>query len=847
MPNVAASVPYSPYEGQTPSEGGGGQASAVKANPGDFGGQVGEAVDQAGQKGQEIAQQYQGMVNETLAHNAELEYQKQQSVLEGKYKSLEGLAASDALPDYINQSSTLRQQYRSALPMAAAQSFDMNTTRQFGYALNEANLYAATQIKQANKTSNQALLGSNIDQAGDLSVASDDTRFGEKIGNIKHFVAVGIQDAGWGSGTGMTQNPSTGELSFDNSERGQQANGVYESYKNEQLGKAYQNRFESLADQDVHAAYVKYAESRDQIPGDTQVRLDAFFAPKLKEAGSSNISNGVLSSAAQDYHASVSSPAAVNNLSANIFNAIHQNESSGQQNAPTSPDGAVGPSQILPSTFKEFAKPGEDINNPKDNLAVGQRIVDSYTQKYNGDPARVAVAYFSGPGNVSPAGSPTPWIKDSKDGLGENVSSYVAKMSGNLQKSSGTSYVPTQADFFTANRDSLINQARQQAQTEKPGDSQYELQAVSKVEQSMNSVIRKQQVSRAQDEDTLTKALNGDMSNGNRPTSLQQLTALSPDVKSAWDKMQQYNHTGTALIQSHLLTDNSRGYTPLETQMNKQLTTMGLSPIRFDYSAKEADSFINNFNSQTPENQRNLLYAFSNTYGPNTQTAAKSFEKSSPNFSTAASLVAAGRNDPNSPNVITAMKILEGDNRIRENPKEAIPAAKVDTALSKYSSILPSDVYDQVRSASRSVYMADNNSANGGDVNKSIREVIGSDPASVNGSKVFSPLNVDAHVFENAVSKPSQQQFNQWISDAYKFKTGQDIPPNFTQPQVQGGKQFDPQEDKVRLKWVKQNTYQLIGADAKPILMQDPGSPTRSIPTLLRITDQNLGTKYANQ
>lgn len=99
--------------------------------------------------------------------------------------------------------------------------------------------------------------------------------------------------------------------------------------------------------------------------------------------------------------------------------------SNGNPDEPTSTKGAVGPGQIMPGTFQQFALPGEDINNAQDNTAVHNRIINTYMQKYNGDAARVAVAYISGPGNVSPAGSPTPWIKDLNDG-NENVSDYVA-------------------------------------------------------------------------------------------------------------------------------------------------------------------------------------------------------------------------------------------------------------------------------------------------------------------------------------------------------------------------------------------------------------------------------------
>lgn len=109
----------------------------------------------------------------------------------------------------------------------------------------------------------------------------------------------------------------------------------------------------------------------------------------------------------------------------NVSSAILGQESNNNPNAATSVDGAIGPGQIEPGTFAQFAKPGEDINNAEDNIAVHNRIIADLSNKANGDPARIAVGYFSGPGNIAPADSPTPWKSDRKDGNGKLVSSYV--------------------------------------------------------------------------------------------------------------------------------------------------------------------------------------------------------------------------------------------------------------------------------------------------------------------------------------------------------------------------------------------------------------------------------------
>jgi hypothetical protein len=117
--------------------------------------------------------------------------------------------------------------------------------------------------------------------------------------------------------------------------------------------------------------------------------------------------------------------------------ALLQQESGNRDNARTSVTGAIGPGQIEPATFRQYAQPGEDINNPNDNRAVQNRIVADYFRRYNGDPERVAVAYYSGPGNVAPPGSPTPWIRNvagptGVPGVSKTVASYVSDVTSRL-------------------------------------------------------------------------------------------------------------------------------------------------------------------------------------------------------------------------------------------------------------------------------------------------------------------------------------------------------------------------------------------------------------------------------
>lgn len=108
-----------------------------------------------------------------------------------------------------------------------------------------------------------------------------------------------------------------------------------------------------------------------------------------------------------------------------VIEAIYKQESGAGSNARTSIDGAHGGMQIIPATFQRYAKPGERIENPEDNMRVGVRIIKDLAGKFGNDPAKIATGYFSGEGNVN-GGQGSAWKNDRADGNGKRVSGYVA-------------------------------------------------------------------------------------------------------------------------------------------------------------------------------------------------------------------------------------------------------------------------------------------------------------------------------------------------------------------------------------------------------------------------------------
>jgi hypothetical protein len=114
-----------------------------------------------------------------------------------------------------------------------------------------------------------------------------------------------------------------------------------------------------------------------------------------------------------------------------LVSAFMGQESSGGSNAKTSVDNAHGAMQILPATAVPYMKPGERLDDTNNNIAIGTRILADYAKRFNNDPAKIAVAYFSGPGNVATSGA-TPWKQDKADGNGTTVSQYVKGILGRL-------------------------------------------------------------------------------------------------------------------------------------------------------------------------------------------------------------------------------------------------------------------------------------------------------------------------------------------------------------------------------------------------------------------------------
>ena len=334
-----------------------------RASPEAFGAGVGQALQGLGKTGEQVGAQatdiairQQGMINETLATNAETQYLTQLGALSGKYKSTEGLTAAAALPQFTNDVTALRQQMRSQLPAGAAHAFDTLALRHEGYALSEANNYSAQQIKQADKQSAIDLTSVAATRAGSLDVASNDARFGETLGDIKSGVARQVQNQWDAPEVGLSQNQD-GSLTFNEANpQGKQAKAVYDEAMNKATSVAWENRLHVLADQNVSNADNVYSRTVIIFPGEAQFRLDDYFTPKIRDFQARDTADNMVNAATKDYSETFPRPTMFK--ATGIKKALLSQESDGNPLVKASVDGAVGQYQIKPATFKHIRQTG---------------------------------------------------------------------------------------------------------------------------------------------------------------------------------------------------------------------------------------------------------------------------------------------------------------------------------------------------------------------------------------------------------------------------------------------------------------------------------------------------------
>lgn len=524
-----ANVPYNPTPTVEPTSGGSGATygSVPEASPNAFGAQIGGAEQGFGEQVDKLRGRFQNIYAESTARDATTQTATQMADAESRFHQLKGNDAVAGLKPFQDEINTIAKNNGDGLSINANEMYQRDSASLVNNAVFRAGAHAGEQADEAQKTSLNASIATNVNQfamnatnptgASYLKKIQDDAlSYAHFMGVTDPNVADQMVSHNYGEAyaaaikTNLQSNPDVAKQLWDQASNGvitkpdgstvpyldathrgqisSEMEGEFRRQFGEQLQTARMYAMSGVPyNKDAFAAAAKNAGFNEDYINAETTRLDQLGS----KAGVVNTRYGVEKSL-EDARAQAASGLPITNIPSpeavkaaypnepqkandvlnefkdqqhiagfvgalptmpmsqigqnldkfkpttapvmSIADSIHQQESGGRIVVPGSGP-SVGGWQITPATFQQYAKPGEDINNSKDNEAVGRRIIDDYTAKYNGDNARIATAYFSGPGNVAPIGSPTPWLRDTKDENGKSVSSYVADVTGRVQGS----------------------------------------------------------------------------------------------------------------------------------------------------------------------------------------------------------------------------------------------------------------------------------------------------------------------------------------------------------------------------------------------------------------------------
>ncbi len=123
--------------------------------------------------------------------------------------------------------------------------------------------------------------------------------------------------------------------------------------------------------------------------------------------------------------------------------------------------GAVGPMQIIPSTFDGLKNLGiipkdYDITNPEHSKDAGEKLVGHLFDKFGGNPQKVAAAYYAGEKAVRKDGSIANFV-DRKNPGAPSTHTYVSQIMGRLGEGDGSIKLPVSADGAEPTRASVLS------------------------------------------------------------------------------------------------------------------------------------------------------------------------------------------------------------------------------------------------------------------------------------------------------------------------------------------------------------------------------------------------------
>ena len=167
-----------------------------RATPDAFGGQVGQTLEQAGDALQQNAVRRQQLANETAVQEAYAnQFSPQLRAITQNYMKLEGKDAEAAFPQYQQQINDLRNQTRENLNPYQQRLFDERSTRRVEGDLDGMARYAASQTKQWEWNTHNAVLSDLVAEAE--ANYNDPRRVAAAVNQLDNQTANYANSHGW--------------------------------------------------------------------------------------------------------------------------------------------------------------------------------------------------------------------------------------------------------------------------------------------------------------------------------------------------------------------------------------------------------------------------------------------------------------------------------------------------------------------------------------------------------------------------------------------------------------------------------------------------------------------------
>lgn len=543
---------YNPTQTVEPTVGAPNDYATVHADSGSFGGQVaaateglGQKVQQAGQDTFNTAMQFQGQLNEIAATKGEADLAELQGNIKSEYQSKEGLEAVGAHPEYVQKLRDAQDQVMDTMPnVAAKRSFAMLTARSTAYGIRDMGDYAATQFKVAQKRSTTAGLNLAQDQAGDPAVANDPQRFADVQQSIKFYAQKSLQDDGM-IPVGADGKPSVddkGDIVFPDTPAGNQAKVMYDNTISTEMGKAYVEKYKTLLNDPqtgADKAWTDFQKNRDDIPPQATAQILAMIRPRVIDSQTRGIADSVI---------------------AGVHNGYQTTIGGGQTD-----DKTAGYTEDGVSAIVTGAIPGARITNtvrtPQQNQAVngvsnslhmvgraldfvpppGMSLQDAATRIQQTNPNLKVVV--EGPG--------------ADHSTGPHLHIQWGPSNGQPPTNQNGGFM-SQADYYRTHLDDIIEQAGKRAEAAGLEPLAVD-QAKARTFTDVQRLISQQDLSDRANVDLVQRAINGNLSNDQKPVTEQELMNISPEVKQAYQTVQMRDPLAASNVINRMLPNNAKG------------------------------------------------------------------------------------------------------------------------------------------------------------------------------------------------------------------------------------------------------------------------------------------------